>query len=39
MDLGSFIGYIKTKDIYTSIGEDAKTRFGASSYKVERYYP
>ena len=35
MDLYSSIIYIKTEDIYPSIG-DVETRFDTSSYKVER---
>ena len=36
MDADSFIVYIKTDDIYKSIGEDVETRFGISNYELER---
>ena len=39
MDTDSFIGYIKTEDIYNDIAEEVETRFGTSSYKLERPLP
>ena len=39
MDTDSFIGYIKIEDIYNDIAEEVETRFGTSSYKLERPLP
>ena len=35
MDTDSFIIYIETKDIYTDISKDIKTRFDTSNYNYE----
>ena len=39
MDTGSFIVYIKTKDIYVDIAKDVETRFGTSDYELDRPLP
>ena len=39
MDTDSFIGYIKTDDIYKDIAEDVETRFDTSNYELERLLP
>ena len=39
MDIGSFIVYIKTDDIYNDIAEDVETRFDTSNYKLNRPLP
>ena len=35
MDTDSFIGYVKTDDIYKDIAEDLETRFDTSNYELE----
>ena len=39
MDTESFIGYIKTDDIYKDIAEDVKTKFDTSNYELDRPLP
>ena len=39
MDIGSFIVYIKTDDIYKDIGEDVETRFDTSNDELDRPLP
>ena len=34
-DTDSFIGYLKTDDIYKDIAEDVETRFDLSNYELE----
>ena len=36
MDIDSFVGYIKTEDIYSDIAKDVETRFEASNCKLDR---
>ena len=39
MDTGSFIVYMKTKDLYSDIAKYAKTRSGTSNYELDRLLP
>ena len=39
MDIGSFIVYIKTDDIYNDIAEDVETRSDTSNYELNRPLP
>ena len=39
MDIGSFIVYIKTDDIYNDIAKDVETRFDTSNYELNRPLP
>ena len=39
MGKGSFIVYIKTKDIYSDIAKDVETRFDTSIYELDRPLP
>ena len=39
MDIGSFIVYIKTEDIYSDIEKYIKTRFDTSNYELDRPRP
>ena len=39
MDIGSFIVYIKTEDIYKEIAEDVDTRFDTSNFELNRPLP
>ena len=39
MDTDSFIMHIRTEDAYETIVQDAKKRFGTSSYAIERPLP
>ena len=39
MDTDSFIVYIKTNDIYKDIAQDVETRFGTSTYELNRPLP
>ena len=36
MDTDSFIGYIKTEDIYSDMGKDVESRFDTSNYELDR---
>ena len=35
MDTDTFVGYIKTDDIYKDIVEDVETRFDAKNYELD----
>ena len=35
MDTDTFVGYIKTDDIYKDIVEDVETRFDAENYELD----
>ena len=39
MNTDSFIGYIKTKDIYVDIAKDVEKRFDTLIYELERPLP
>ena len=39
MDTESYIGYIKTDDIYKNIAKDAASRFDTSNYELDRPLP
>ena len=39
LDTVSFIGYIKTDDIFKDIAEDVETRFETSNYELDRPLP
>ena len=39
LDKVSFIGYIKTDDIFKDIAEDVETRFETSNYELDRPLP
>ena len=39
MDTKSYIGYIKTDDIYKNIAKDAGSRFDASNFELDRPLP
>ena len=39
MDSGSFIVYIKTKNLYVDTTKGVETRFGTSNYKFDRPLP
>ena len=36
MDIGSFVFYIKTEDIYSDIAKDVKTSFNTSNCELNR---
>ena len=36
MGIGSFIVYMKTKDIYSDIVKDVEIRFDTSNYELDR---
>ena len=39
MDRDSFIGYIKTEDIYSDIAKYAETRFYTVNYELDILFP
>ena len=39
MDIGSFIGCIKTDDIYKDIAEDVETMFDTSNFELDGPLP
>ena len=39
MDTGSFNVHVKTEDIYNDIAKHVETRFGISSYEIDKPLP
>ena len=39
MDIGSFIVYLKTANIYKDIAEELETRFDTSNFEIDRPLP